>query len=184
MQIQNMRFFGSLYILVLLDIKISSGISEGHLFKFKTSESFLSTSFGTDVFFEIIHPPELEYTYKLRPAKDFGASFNASFMEERIPLVPTEPPQGCQIAKNAKELKGRVALIERGNCSFFLKSMMAEEAGAKAVIISDFYSPSTEESTTNQLWADYYYVEMIRDHSIPSSKTVNCLDQYPSQPNL
>lgn len=28
-----------------------------------------------DVFFEIIDPVELEYTYRIRPAKDFGAPF-------------------------------------------------------------------------------------------------------------
>lgn len=37
--------------------------------------SYINTSIGPDVFFEIIYPPELEYTYKLRPAKDFGAPF-------------------------------------------------------------------------------------------------------------
>lgn len=30
---------------------------------------------GVDVFFEIIEPEELEYTYRIRPAKDFGAQF-------------------------------------------------------------------------------------------------------------
>lgn len=30
---------------------------------------------GGDIFFEIIEPIELEYTYRLRPAKDFGAAF-------------------------------------------------------------------------------------------------------------
>lgn len=30
---------------------------------------------GSDVFFEIIDPIELEYTYRIRPAKDFGAPF-------------------------------------------------------------------------------------------------------------
>lgn len=28
-----------------------------------------------DVFFEIIDPPELRYSYRIRPAKDFGATF-------------------------------------------------------------------------------------------------------------
>lgn len=28
-----------------------------------------------DVFFEIVDPTELEYTYRIRPAKDFGAPF-------------------------------------------------------------------------------------------------------------
>lgn len=28
-----------------------------------------------DVFFEILEPPELRYSYRIRPAKDFGATF-------------------------------------------------------------------------------------------------------------
>ncbi|XP_043266261.1 PRADC1-like protein isoform X2 [Colletes gigas] len=171
MQIQGMRLFGSFCIFVLLGFKVSCEIGGGHLFKFKIRNSFIDPSIGADVFFEIIYPPELEYTYKLRPAKDFGAPFNASFLEERIPLVPTDPPHGCQITKNAKELKGRIALVDRGDCSFFAKSIMAEEAGAKAVIIADYHS-SLEESITSPLWADYY-VDMIRDNTVPSSKSVN-----------
>lgn len=28
-----------------------------------------------DVFFEILDPPELQYSYRVRPAKDFGTPF-------------------------------------------------------------------------------------------------------------
>lgn len=28
-----------------------------------------------DIFFEIVDPPELQYSYRIRPAKDFGAPF-------------------------------------------------------------------------------------------------------------
>ena len=176
MRIQGIRFFAPFYALILFGLKISCGVSEGHLFKFKSRGSFIDTSIGADVFFEIIYPPELEYTYKLRPAKDFGAPFNASFLEERIPLVPIDPPHGCQVAKNVKELKGRIALVERGDCSFFAKTIMAEEAGAKAIIIADYHSSSIEESINSPLadpWADYYYIEMIRDDTIASSQSVN-----------
>lgn len=31
-----------------------------------------------DVFFEVVDPVELEYTYRIRPAKDFGAPFVSS----------------------------------------------------------------------------------------------------------
>lgn len=39
-----------------------------------------------DVFFEILDPPELRYTYRIRPAKDFGVSF-VSFITNIIFLV-------------------------------------------------------------------------------------------------
>lgn len=32
-----------------------------------------------DIFFEIVDPSELEYTYRIRPAKDFGAPFVCFF---------------------------------------------------------------------------------------------------------
>lgn len=31
--------------------------------------------YGGDIFFEITHPPELQYTYRIRPAKTFGMPF-------------------------------------------------------------------------------------------------------------
>lgn len=32
-----------------------------------------------DIFFEIIDPEELGYTYRIRPAKDFGAPFVSNY---------------------------------------------------------------------------------------------------------
>lgn len=75
MQIQEIKFLGFCFILIFLNIGISGGIGGGHSFTYKSIGSYIDTSIGSDVFFEIIYPPELEYTYKLRPAKDFGAPF-------------------------------------------------------------------------------------------------------------
>lgn len=33
-----------------------------------------------DVFFEILDPPELRYSYRIRPAKDFGVPFVSESM--------------------------------------------------------------------------------------------------------
>jgi hypothetical protein len=49
--------------------------SENNLNNWDSGGSLMNNFIGTDVFFEIIDPPELEYTYKLKPAKDFGAPF-------------------------------------------------------------------------------------------------------------
>nr|CAI5861702.1 unnamed protein product [Callosobruchus analis] len=67
-----------------------------------------------DVFFEIVEPEELEYTYRLRPAKDFGAPFNASFHVKNVPLVPILPKFGCKPPDNNVDIEGNVALIQRG----------------------------------------------------------------------
>lgn len=119
---------------------------------------------GGDVFFEIIDPIELEYTYRLRPAKDFGAPFNSKFKVTKAALVPAIPPDGCSQFKNAKDMKGNVALIERGECSFLSKTIFAEKAGAVAAIITET-APSTSDID--------YYIEMIhdktpRDSNIPA----------------
>lgn len=69
---------------------------------------------GNDVFFEIIEPEVLEYTYRLRMAKDFGVSFNDSFKKTMHVLVPTVPKDACTKIKNHREIMGNIAFIERG----------------------------------------------------------------------
>ncbi|CAG9857398.1 unnamed protein product [Phyllotreta striolata] len=108
-----------------------------------------------DVFFEITDPEELEYTYRIRPAKDFGAPFNASFHVKNVPLVPILPKNGCKPPDNLDDIEGNVALIERGDCSFKMKTLVAERAGARAVIISDVVNSNQE-----------YFIEMIDDNTV------------------
>lgn len=35
--------------------------------------------YGGDIFFEITDPPELQYTYRIRPAKSFGTPFVSNY---------------------------------------------------------------------------------------------------------
>jgi hypothetical protein len=68
-----------------------------------------------DVFFEIIEPEELEYTYRLKPAKNFGSSFNDKNIKfESSALVSTQPADSCDKILNARDIKGNIALVERG----------------------------------------------------------------------
>jgi len=67
---------------------------------------------SADVFFEIVDPKEIAYTYKIRPAQDFGSNFNSSL--RNIPLVIVDPPYACGIIKNARDLLGNVAFVQRG----------------------------------------------------------------------
>ncbi|KAJ9596477.1 hypothetical protein L9F63_012516 [Diploptera punctata] len=109
---------------------------------------------ASDVFFEIVEPEELGYTYRIRPAKDFGADFNETFYGQGIPLVPVEPACGCGWPENAEELEGSIALVERGECSFLSKTVKAEEVGARAIIVSN-HDPESDE----------FYIEMIDDNT-------------------
>ncbi|XP_001361941.1 PRADC1-like protein [Drosophila pseudoobscura] len=107
-----------------------------------------------DVFFEIISPQDLEYTYRLRPAKDFGVTFSEKF--EGVPLVLTDPPGACQKLRNTRDLHGSIALMDRGECSFLSKTLQAEMAGAVGAIITE-YNPNSPEFD--------HYIEMIHDNS-------------------
>uniref|UniRef100_A0A1B0BVR9 PA domain-containing protein n=1 Tax=Glossina palpalis gambiensis TaxID=67801 RepID=A0A1B0BVR9_9MUSC len=106
-----------------------------------------------DVFFEITEPFPLEYTYRLRPA-NFGASFSRRM--EGVALVPTIPAEACAKIINAMALRGNVALIDRGECSFLTKTINVEVAGANAAIITEFNNESSEFD---------YYIEMIHDNT-------------------
>ncbi|XP_052872208.1 PRADC1-like protein isoform X2 [Anopheles cruzii] len=110
-----------------------------------------------DVFFEILDPPELEYTYRLRPAKDFGGSFGTSYKASRGKLVPAVPADACSPKfVNGEELAGNIALVERGECSFLTKAVNVEAAGGAAVIITELDTDSDDYD---------YYIEMVHDNT-------------------
>lgn len=134
-----------------------------------------------DVYFEITDPDDLEYTYRLRPAKNFGAAFTKDrFKPNQNVLVLAQPRDACTDLENSSDLDGNVALIERGECSFLAKALMAEKAGAIAAIITD---PNDSFS--------FDYIEMVHDNStndvnIPSAfllgqngkMIINTLEKY------
>ena len=86
------------------------------------------------VFFEILQPEELSYTYKLNPAA-FSTPWNMSLSD--FELVLSQPSCACGAILNADEIEGNMVLIERGECSFTSKAIRAQEAGALAAIITD-----------------------------------------------
>lgn len=69
-------------------------------------------------------------------------------------LFPATPADACSPIQNSKDLKEKIALIERGNCEFYVKAKAAEEAGAAGVIFYDdqagayFAADSNGESVT------------------------------------
>lgn len=69
---------------------------------------------GNDVFFEIVDPEELEYTYRLRPAKFGGSFYSKKFKVHHGLLVPTIPKDACTKIRNYSDIRGNIALIERG----------------------------------------------------------------------
>jgi extracellular elastinolytic metalloproteinase len=68
----------------------------------------------------------------------FGPSLRGNQVSGELVLVTDEsdnPYQGCGELVNTAELAGKIAVIDRGNCTFALKVKNAEDAGAIAVLI-------------------------------------------------
>lgn len=104
------------------------------------------------LYFRVIRPEEIAYIFSAAPAKDFGGVFTTSY--EEIFLVPANPADGCSELKDREIIQGQAVLLERGGCSFVQKTQHVEEAGGKAVLITD-----------NALDNDSQYVDMITDGS-------------------
>ncbi|CAF0786519.1 unnamed protein product [Brachionus calyciflorus] len=88
-----------------------------------------------DLYFEVIKPQEISYTFRIKLAKSFGSEF--STVLKNIKLIPADPYDACQPIINSKDLIGNVALVIRGDCSFTTKAVNVEDTGAVAVIITD-----------------------------------------------
>ncbi|XP_046387168.1 PRADC1-like protein [Ischnura elegans] len=142
--------FAIVFLLSLALVYVDSVATNLHTFDGVATSDIV----GSDIYFEIVEPEEISYTYRIRPARDFGVPFNSSFCVNNIPLVLVEPPNGCTWPHNAEDIQGNVALIERGECSFLSKTIQAEAVGARAVIITD-------QDTEN----DEFYIEMIDDNT-------------------
>lgn len=69
---------------------------------------------GNDVFFEILEPSELEFTYRVKPAKNFGSSFANLKFKGRSFLVEAIPADACSEIVNHDDLSGNIALVGRG----------------------------------------------------------------------
>jgi len=126
---------------LIFKILIAAGLTFRTLGGLKTIEDPVMTddeyraSIGRDyIFFEITQPEELAYTYKANPA-GFTPPWNNTY--NGFQLVPTVPACGCGFIENSDDIEGKVALIERGDCSFVSKVIRAEDAGAVAVIVTD-----------------------------------------------
>jgi len=100
------------------------------------SDEDYKISLGVEyIYFEITAPEELAYTYKANPATFAPSWPNTSY--NGLGLVPTDPPCGCGYIRNHEEVEGKIALVDRGDCSFVSKVVRAEEAGAVGVVVTD-----------------------------------------------
>lgn len=74
--------------------------------------------------------------------------------EKKRMLVLAEPHDACSPLENQHHIYGNIALIERGECSFLTKAIIAEEAGAVGIIITDSSDLNND-----------YFIEMVHDNT-------------------
>lgn len=60
-------------------------------------------------------------------------------------LVYATPPDGCSAITNPDAIRGNIALIDRGVCTFTAKAQAAKDAGAIAVIIVNSRDPGSSD---------------------------------------
>ncbi|MBB4079102.1 putative repeat protein (TIGR01451 family) [Lewinella aquimaris] len=70
----------------------------------------------------------------------FGARINGTEVRAEVAIGrdgTEKPTEGCSELINSEEVRGKIAMLSRGSCSFQLKAYHAERAGAVGVIISN-----------------------------------------------
>jgi hypothetical protein len=84
-------------------------------------------------------PEELLGGYEFGTAANFGTPLtdtlvtaDAAFIDDGTGETAT---QGCMAAVNGAELEGKIALVDRGGCTFVSKALNAQNAGALGIII-------------------------------------------------
>lgn len=89
----------------------------------------------------ITAPSQIAANYQIGTAT-FGPLLAAGIIPAQV--VQSIPNDGCSIISNS--LTGKIALIDRGTCSFVTKTKNAQNAGAVGVIIVDDSGSSTPPS--------------------------------------
>jgi len=88
-------------------------------------------------------PPAIAGNYQVGTAS-FGAPLSAQGLSGNV-AAGVDPADstgalttdGCSALTNAADVSGRIALLDRGNCTFATKAKNAQNAGAIGVIIAD-----------------------------------------------
>lgn len=120
----------------------------------------VDNKFARSTYFEIVSPKELKYVYLIMPAIDFGGVFKKNHINTR--LVLASPLHGCSPPDNAHLIDESIVLVERGDCSFLSKTVMAETYGALAIIVMD--NDASADAITFNMVGD----ETGREANIPA----------------
>lgn len=88
--------------------------------------------------FDGLTTPGLDVTAPALGSFDVGtASFGPTNFSASGSIVAAVPNIGCGTLSNAADVAGKIVVIDRGSCSFQLKTYYAQQAGAIGVIIAN-----------------------------------------------
>lgn len=96
-----------------------------------------TTSGGGGYTLKVNSPSNEKYTVG---RAQFGGTLSATPITANLVLVndgSSSPEKGCNTIRNTTAVKGKIAAVERGNCTFAQKAYNAQMAGAIAVVILD-----------------------------------------------
>lgn len=96
-----------------------------------------TTSSGTGLTLKVNSPSNEKYTVS---GAQFGGTLSAEPLTANLVLVndgSAAPQKGCNTIRNSAAISGKIAAVERGNCTFAQKAYNAQMAGAIAVVILD-----------------------------------------------
>lgn len=63
------------------------------------------------------------------------------FQVDWHPLVLSRPIDGCGVVSNPDLYRGKIVVVNRGNCSFFQKANFLQSSGAVAAIVINTFEP-------------------------------------------
>ncbi|MDQ7994435.1 MAG: PA domain-containing protein [Luteibacter sp.] len=115
--------------------RVTAALDDGKLvFTGPTVKAEAPLALGTPDVFHVTAPAAAVGDYTFSQAS-FGPLATASNFTGSV--VQASPADGCTAITNGSALAGKIALIDRGTCDFTVKTLNAQSAGAKAVLIAN-----------------------------------------------
>ena len=106
-----------------------------------------------DQLLTVLAPANIAGTYKTASAA-FGPSVSTTALTGKVVLVDdgsNNPTFGCGVPLNASAIRGNIAMIDRGECTFQEKALFAEAAGAIGCIICNYEDQPVDMGAANGL---------------------------------
>lgn len=115
--------------------RVTAALDDGKLvFTGPTVKAEAPLALGLPDVFHVTAPAAAVGDYTFSQAA-FGPLATASNFTGSV--VQATPADGCTAITNGSALAGKIALIDRGTCDFTVKTLNAQTAGAKAVLIAN-----------------------------------------------